>query len=295
VTNAATQNHVLVGVDDSPAAVSAARYAVSQAERRGLDLVVAHAYSVPTLQEPLSDSFFTEVRDAAQDVVDRILALLEIPPTVVVRTKLQQTSAALLLGQAATTARLVVLGQPAGGWLEHLVGGRVAHPLLKTATCPVVVVPTGWRPAERPSQPVVVALEGGSRAAAALVIAFEEAELRGTGVLALHATDAHSYPRDVANQERNTAEILAGSKQDYPLVPVSVLVVSGDPAHALIESSTDACLLVVSTSQAFGLGAWTRSVARSVLRRSACPVAIVPSGADLFLRTERDQAAVGIR
>ena len=64
---------MVVGVDQSPEALVAARYALWQAEKRGLDLVVLHTYSIPAMEAPLSDAYFTCLREAAQAVVDKVL------------------------------------------------------------------------------------------------------------------------------------------------------------------------------------------------------------------------------
>jgi nucleotide-binding universal stress UspA family protein len=273
-----TKHDVVVGVDGSPAAMAAAHYARWQAELRGLDLVLTHSYSIPALQEPLSVEYFTGLHDAGEALLNSVVSLLEIPAAMSVRTLLQQTTPASLLKQAATSSGLVVIGQPASGWYERLTSGGVAHSLVKGATCPVVLVPAGWRPLAPVSQPVVVALTGTSAAAEALAIAFNEADLRGTGVLALHVTDPQEYPPDEAGQKRNIVQLLAGSKQDFPHVPIDVQVVRGKAVHALLEFSAVASLLVVTASHGSGLGSWTLSVAQGVLRRAECPVVVAPSG-----------------
>ena len=73
-----TRRDVVVGVDQSPEALAAARYALWQAEKRGLDLVVLHTYSIPAMEAPLSDAYFACLREAAQSVVDKVV--VEIAP-----------------------------------------------------------------------------------------------------------------------------------------------------------------------------------------------------------------------
>ncbi|MDX6322023.1 MAG: hypothetical protein QOF52_1881, partial [Propionibacteriaceae bacterium] len=102
------------------------------------------------------------------------------------------------------------------------------------------------------------------------------AVLRQVSIVALHAMPVGASPDDVEAEERNLAELLAGYRSDYPDVAVSVSTVVGDPDRVVLESSLSASLLVVSTSRATGLASWTRSLARLVLNRTHCPVAVIP-------------------
>lgn len=290
---AGAKRTVVVGVDGSPTALAAARYALWRAELSGLGLVVVHAYTIPALQEPLSEGYTVGVREAARDVLDRVVARLDIPPTVGVRKILQPSSPALLLRGAATTARLVVIGQGADGWLERRSAQGLVHSLCTSVGCPVVVTPKDWQPTEAGSRPVVVAVRGGLPAAASLQVAFEEAELRDTTVVALQAMPAAEYPHDLASRQRNLAELVAGSKQDYPRVRVEVRSVGGDASEVLIESSLTASVLVVSYPHSARVGAWTSSVARSVLGRTGCPIVVMPREAEAAARHNDGLARAG--
>lgn len=267
---------VVVGVDRSPEALVAARYALWQAELRGLDLVLVHAYPLPAMEAwPVGD-VYTVLREVGEAVVAAVLEQLAVPATVRVRTLLGQTAPVMLLRQAAETAEMVVVGQDHVGLVEWLVAGNVAAPLCRSAPCPVVVVPRGWELGAMNRHPVVVALDGTSDATGVLQAAFEAAHLLDTPVLALKAMPVNAWPRDVAAAERNVAEVLAGFRQDNPDVQVSVLTVAGDPRTALVESSLSASVLVVGTPHTEGLAVWTRSVARSVVNRAECPVVVAP-------------------
>jgi nucleotide-binding universal stress UspA family protein len=271
-----TRRDVVVGIDQSPEALAAAQYALWQAEKRGLDLVVLHTYSIPAMEAPLSDAYFTCLREAAQSVVDKVVVELDPPDSVRVKTLLQQTAPALLLQRAAETAQLVVIGQHHSGWFERLIAGSVVNPLCKNAACPVIIVPRRWQRSWHNDQPVVVALDGQSAAATALQVAFEEAELQQTAVVALHAMPPEASPEEVAKQERALAELLTGYERDHPQILVRVRTVAGNPDKALVQSSQDAALLVVGAPRGHRLGSWSRSVARGVLKQAGCPVAVVP-------------------
>ncbi|MET0695338.1 MAG: universal stress protein [Propionibacteriaceae bacterium] len=270
------QHNIAVGVDESPQAMVAARYALWQAELRGLGLTLVHAYPVPAMEAMAFEDISVSLREAAQEVVDTVIAELNVPPTVKVTTLLGQTSPVLLLRQAAETAQLLVVGQDHVGFAERIIVGNIAAPLCHRASCPVIVVPSGWEHGAMNRHPVAVALDGKSATEEVLRVAFEVAVLLKTRLVAVHAMSANSWPRDVAAEERNLAELLAGHKQDNPEVDVTVQTVSGDPKRALVESSLTASLLVVGAPHSEGLAAWTRSVARGVLEQVECPVAVVP-------------------
>ena len=75
----------------------------------------------------------------------------------------------------------------------------------------------------------------------------------------------------------NLAEILSGWKADYPDVEVDTLLLAGPPRDTVAITSTEAQLLVVgSPYRGREWARWIRSVARAVLDRATCPVAVIP-------------------
>ncbi len=271
---------VVVGVDGSSEALVAARYALWQAQLRGLDLVVVHAYPIPAMEAMPVGDVYTVLREVAESVVDDVIAELVIPATVRVHKLLGQTAPVLLLRQAAKSAEIVVVGQDHIGFAQWLVEGSIAAPLCHRSVCPVVVVPRRWEQGPMNRDPVVVALDGKSASQAVLQVAFKAAHLLTTSVVALHAMPASSWPRSVAAEERNLSELLAGVKQENPEARVSVQTVAGDPRQVLVEASLSASVLVVGAPHRDGLAAWIRSVARGVLKEAECPVYVVPRHGD---------------
>jgi nucleotide-binding universal stress UspA family protein len=75
----------------------------------------------------------------------------------------------------------------------------------------------------------------------------------------------------------NLAEILAGWKADYPDIDVETMLLVGAPRDAVPSVSADVQLLVVGTPyRGREWTRWIRSVARTVLDRATCPVAVIP-------------------
>ena len=57
---------------------------------------------------------------------------------------------------------------------------------------------------------------------------------------------------------------------------VSTVIVSGDPDAQLLRWSRSAAVLVVGHPHQPRWGSWTRSVARSVMRQTHCPLIVAP-------------------
>ncbi len=267
---------VVVGVDGSPEALVAARYAVAQAVRRHLDVLLVYGYPLPLMDGPVTAGVVDSLLDAGRSVLADAVAALDVPPGVTVRTQVAETLPAVLMQRLSRSAQLMVVGQHATAWYDRLGRGSVASPLVHHSGCPVVVVPPSWRQGRRDRLPVVVALDGEVASRAALELAFDEAAMLGCGVVALHAVAA-AAPLDTESAERNVAELLAGVRADHPGTTARVWTVPGDPQRAILAAARDAALLVVGPPHAEGPLAWTRSVARRVMAAAPCPVVVVPS------------------
>jgi nucleotide-binding universal stress UspA family protein len=75
----------------------------------------------------------------------------------------------------------------------------------------------------------------------------------------------------------NLAEILAGWRADNPDINVETFLLAGPPCDTMASVSADAQLLVVGVPyRGRESTRWIRSVARAVLDRATCPVAVVP-------------------
>lgn len=139
---------VVVGVDGSPTAVHALRWAADEARARTAVLEVVHAWQPPfvggfAFSAPMID--FAPFEDAAHALVDQVLqdAALDELPHPLERTVVAAGAASALL-EAADRAHLVVVGARGHGGVQRLLLGSISHQVAIHATRPVVVV----RPAE---------------------------------------------------------------------------------------------------------------------------------------------------
>ena len=289
---------IVVGVDGSPSALDAVRWAAREAGRRGQSLRLVHATRMPPglpgaldpglVVDVMRDQgrhALAEARDAAEDAGVSASVVLESDPVVPV------------LVEESRSASLLVLGTRGLGGFTGLLIGSTAVSLAGRAHCPVVVV-RGEVPA---AGPVVVGVDGLPDADGAVAFAFAEASAQGADVVAVHVwhdppADAvllgHPTPPDfeLAQQRayETLAERLAGWQEKYPDVHVTREVVRDHPSRALLRYAEGARLVVVGSRGRGGFrGLVLGSTSQHLLHHAPCPVAVV--------RTEPDSSKAGNR
>lgn len=268
---------VAVGVDGTEVTSEAARYAAEVAGQRGWDLMLVHSYrdeaGGPDLEpaDPLATS------RAAERVVDDVLSLLQLGNHTRVHRMVTPSSAVDALCQVSRYVSLLVLGQPRVNHGDPLLDGRVGAAVAAGAHCPVVVVPPGWDPGGASGRQVVVALDGETPSEAALRIAFEEAELYGTGVLALLGVPGRPEDQFLADEGASLGVLLAQVERDHPGVQVRTLTFNGAARADVLRTSVAAAQVVVGRPRPDRESAsWSRLAAGAVAAGSVCPVVIAP-------------------
>ena len=63
---------VVVGVDGSPEALEAARFAAGEAAARGTTLTVAHAIELPLLDAPYTAEYLRSWRERGQEILQQV-------------------------------------------------------------------------------------------------------------------------------------------------------------------------------------------------------------------------------
>jgi nucleotide-binding universal stress UspA family protein len=283
------QDHrrIVVGVDGSPEALEAVRWAAAEAERRtaGLRLVTAvewldrlPAAGVPPAGHSVADALFEM---AAKGLEEAAAAAKEITSEVAIDRETVVGFPLAVLASESRGASLLVVGAGGGGRIGSVLAGSTAVGVTTHAACPVVVV----RGEEHGSRaPVVVGVDAAPTGEAAVAFAFEAAAERGVPLLAVHTWgcppgDMRTAPfwRELIDEaERNLAESLAGWTEKYPDLPVQRIVNHSTPAHRLRELSEEAQLVVVG-SRGHGelAGLILGSVSNAMVHGAACPVAVV--------------------
>ncbi|MCW2810098.1 MAG: hypothetical protein JWP61_556 [Friedmanniella sp.] len=268
---------VVVGVDGSPEALEAARFADREAAARGVRLTLAHAAELPLLDTPYDAVTLRACLERGRELVRHVAAQLPAAPHRQVHEVVKLESAVMLLLRLSAQAELVVLGHRHLGPLDKLLRGDIGGPVAAGAGCPVVVVPRGWTPWASEGQPVVLALDAESPARAALDVAFTTAERLQVELVVLHAAEPTVLQWVVDEDRVAVSTIIAGARLDHPDVVVREVRVEDDPGPALLAAARATSLLVVGRGRsATRLAPWTHSVAGKLLGQVHCPVAIVP-------------------
>lgn len=260
---------VICGVDGSLFAQHAVDWAADEADLRGTDLELVHAWE-PRAFEP-HDWYGGLVRDAGIEALQHHAAQARIRrPGLKVTTDVVHAKTADVLENASTRARLLVVGRRGLGGFTDMLLGSVSRKLAGRSHCPLLVVPADERgettsstEATSPPQPVVVGIADhtGDEAVRA---AFEEAALRGLPLLAFHAWSfppmptyrLHSVPappgKDAFAAAQSDAEatltgILKPFLAEYPEVDARSEVIHRPRVAAAIDVSAGAALTVLAT------------------------------------------------
>ncbi len=286
---------IVVGIDDSPAARVAVRWAARDAEMRHVPLTLVHAVSPEVsgwLKTPMPAGVLKWQQDHGRRLVDAALELVEEAAQhggpAGVHTEIFAAAAVPTLIELSRDAEMVVTGaQGSGRWPGRLLGS-VSSALLRHAHCPVAVIHDEDRSPQPGQAPVLVGIDGSPASESATAVAFDEASRRGVGLVALHswsdldATEwsGGGYPQSdwSATQllaEEVLAERLAGWQEQYPDVPVTRTVVQAQPARKLAEESERAQLVVVGSRGRGGFaGMLVGSVSETVAQMARVPVIV---------------------
>jgi nucleotide-binding universal stress UspA family protein len=285
---------IIVGIDGSPESDAAVNWAAHDAAIRGLPLTVVHVESpaaatwsqAPVLEESPEEQqadgrtllahASTIARDAIADtarvhITGELLSSSTPVPTLVDQSK---------------DAELIVVGSRGRGALSRSILGSVSAGLIRHAHCPVALIRHEDPELPDPAQgPVLVGIDG-STADLATAIAFEEASLRNVDLTALHAWNdidmnaipGYDWSPTTAKEGHLLAEALAGWQERYPDVSVHEQLVSSRAAHALVDASESAQLVVVGSHGSGALaGMLLGSVSNAVVQAVQRPVIVARS------------------
>lgn len=279
--------HVVVGIDPDPAKTATPAWAADEARRRGLPLLLVHAWVAPTpLYGPAVPGIDWDdhLRHQGEQALGAARAFIEdYRPGLEVSTKLIEGETSwVLLEQSARQAELLVLGSWRPGENRRLFAvSSVTLPVLAHARCPVMVVRESPSPRSGSSF-FVAGVDGSPGSMAAARVAFEEADLHGAALRLVHASNVPTLgvlDEQAAQREAEQvlADVVAAHSGDFPEVRVERNVVYGHPVRALTEAADGASGIVVGTRGYGGFaGMLLGSVSQGVLRHARCPVIAVP-------------------
>lgn len=302
-----TDSPVVAGVDGSEHSLAAAGHAAVAAVRRNRHLHLVHAYLHPfgygnAPLEPYPAGL-PEPTEAAERMLARTAdTLRSAHPGLTIRTRQILGSAAGTMVIESEQAELLFVGSRGLGGFSGLLLGSVSSQVAAHARCPVVVVrpqpdparplpgPQAPMPADAPAPdgPVLVGVDGSEDSRIATEFAFNEAQLRGERVLALHVYWSDSprtmhhpggevEPGETEAAEGELAQLIAEAAGRHPGVPVERRVVHRqNTQEVLVEASREVGLAVVGSRGRGGFtGLLLGSVSQAMIHHAHCPVAVV--------------------
>lgn len=283
---------VVVGYDRSPASSAALDWAVAEAVREDAPLRIAEVFELVITVEPSPGKVapLAALRTGRERELEALSASIQLRhPHLQVETVLLEGSPAPALIEETEQARMVVLGSRGLGGFTGMLVGSVAVQVSSHAHCPIVVVPPDTAPTPPSGATVVVGVDGSKLSAKAADFAFEQAELLHARVIAVHAWSSpfSTYENgkgelvfdneDVRKaSEVMIAEAMAGLRADHPDIEVTLQLIPGHAARAILQEANSADLIVVGSRGRGGFaGLLLGSTSQQVLHHAPCPVAIV--------------------
>jgi nucleotide-binding universal stress UspA family protein len=278
-------NRIVVGVDGSPAAGAAARWAAREAVMRNLELTVVCV--VPAGAESLSQIAWPATAlpaAATKQEVAQGQKILQHALGVIAKTtgpdKPPRITASLYFGALIPTlcqltrkpTEMIVIGRRVRGAVHRCLHGWVSNGVVDRAPCPVAMIcndhPLRIHP---PHAPVVVGIGRSAEVGYAAAIGFDEASRRAVDVVAVHAvgkTSSLNAPVVVTQQ-------LDGWRERYPNVGVHWVITGAHPVHAMLDQSERAQLVVIGSRRHAGFTVGRRgSVSVAVGQSCHAPVII---------------------
>ncbi|WP_422747858.1 universal stress protein [Mycobacterium sp. WMMD1722] len=271
---------VVVGVDGSRSAVTAALWAVDEAISRDIPLRLLCAIA------PQDDP--PRVQDAARDLATAEIAVREVfmaveslerPVKIEVEIVQERPDRALIL--ASRTAEMVCVGALGR---DHAAGrrvGSVAATLSRAAHCPVAIIRQHDPVAARGCS-VVAELDQSPDSISVLETALQEAHLRGAPLRVLttwQSRPAERFdPRAVRDNDRlsraHLERRLERFRRAYPELEVTAVAEPGATADYLARHVDSIQLLVVGQQRGGGLAAVAGPAAQAALHDTNCSVLI---------------------
>lgn len=291
---------ILIPTDDSPAALTGAKWAIALASRTGADV---HILSVVDVRDDQVEganvprSAFASLEDDAEDAVETVAEMvrshdpkLEVTPTIRRATPFQT------IREYATRHEIDVIAMGTKGrtGLDSVRLGSVTENVLRTAHRPVFAVPPAADATEIDAvafDDFLVPTDGSEGATIAVDWGLALARRLDSMVHAVFSVDTGRLSR--ANEPAELLDALEQTGADEleairrrardADVGVSASIATGPPVAVILTTASDRAvdLIVMGTHGRTGIGQWfLGSVTENVVRQADVPVCCVPVSAE---------------
>jgi nucleotide-binding universal stress UspA family protein len=282
-------SEIIIGVDGTERGEDAVVFGRQLAAFAGARIVLANVFPYEDVRShPSSLAYRETLREASEELLEVVRERYGLQAST---RSLASTSPAHALHELAAKdgAALVVVGSSHVGRARRVLPGSTGERLLHGSPCAVAVVPNGYRGTEHAApKRIGVGIDGHDEATAALRGAAELARAFDAQIELIRAFAPDVAPVDT--EMLASLEIEARTNLDEsvkalpPALNGATTFKEKDPADVLVERSHELDLLVIG-SRGYGplhsvlLG----GVSGRVIRDAACPVIVVPRGAEVPL------------
>jgi nucleotide-binding universal stress UspA family protein len=291
MTGEVTSGRMVIAVDGSAASDAAVRWGAAEAALRKVAISLVHVNSaglarlLPKSSKPYAAAT-QQLEHEAQKILDSAAALVaetggaNTPP---VERHVHTGHPVGVLVEQSTHADMVVVGFRGHGRFGTNLLGPVSEGVIRHAHCPVAVVRARPQRDVALNAPVVVGVDGSAPSARAAAVAFEEAQLRGVPLVAVHAWSDQPVSwlggvdqPDIDSEGMKTLEdVLSPWRTQHPGVEVRTVAVVDRPSAELLAQSEHAQLVVVGSHGRGGFaGMMLGSVSSSVVQGADIPVIV---------------------
>jgi nucleotide-binding universal stress UspA family protein len=239
---------VVVGIDGSPAAVDAARWAAEEAFSRGVTLRLVHVVDV---EDDVDRSLDEDPAEVARDWPETLFgieclrvasaAIRELSKPVAIETEILWGEVDSMLIKESDDAALVCVGSVAIRPVLRRLVGSTAMNVAERAHGPVAVIRRPHQPTASTADWIVVIVDDTPRNQSVVDVALAEAWLRRAPVLAVEVT--RPGPPDIVHValERRVADW----RRDHPHLHIYPVSVATDIATFITRNEELSVQLVV--------------------------------------------------
>ncbi|MFC8728945.1 universal stress protein [Streptomyces bacillaris] len=280
---------VVVGVDASEQARTAALWAAAEADRRGQPLNIVHAADIEGRSVLTPAETLRALRETGNELLDGTAeAVRAACPDLTVTKELSNRDAVSSLHAAAGDRGTIVVGSRGLGGFASLTLGSVGLGVTSRTEVPVIVV---RGETDRPATGVVTAAVQGTSDLDWLLIAAAEADARKASLRLLSVSNVlthvgrfttmlDSIGEITEEKVHETAAVAEEVRKRYPGLTVTHDVETGTSVPGILVEATALTDLLVMGARRRMLGSGTAlgRVTHALLHHGHCPVQIIPPG-----------------